>query len=195
MLPTLEYAVNIAADLNDITTLRLILEAGYSRKVDAHDVKLAIYNALTPQQRTLEPNNRRTLPTTAIDAAVALLNPIESDRTGASRWLMAQRRKEEIVAFLNKLGDTPDAVANTLRDLHVTGTPGTCASCPIAIVLNTFLGCWGVQAYCGQIIADGVVVNPPYAIRQFIGAVDAGEYQDLIDVDDIAQVFTRPSRG
>jgi len=117
--------------------------------------------------------------------------------------------KEIISSKLAELGNTADAVADSLRALGITGRVGDGANCPIANYIKTLLpeladsdGVWsvGVSAYGGYGVSygqptsghcncgictgndgTGLGIEPIAAIQSFIIQFDCyAAYQDLI---------------
>jgi hypothetical protein len=91
--------------------------------------------------------------------------------------------KERIEAMLAGLGDTADAVADSLRAKGIKGNASDGESCPVANLITAEFpeasnGAWGVEdewwveaAYVRT--PEGRVSTPP-AVKEFIAAFDDG---------------------
>lgn len=78
-----------------------------------------------------------------------------------------------------RLGDTPDAIAETLRRLNIRGHPSLTCSCPLAMILLEKFP--GRRVRVGTITAsvDGVTCDLPDACSRFVYAFDRGRYEFL----------------
>jgi hypothetical protein len=98
--------------------------------------------------------------------------------------------KERIDKLLAGLGDTPDAVADSLRAKNIAGIPSDGECCPVANLIaaecpEAAAGQWGAEADWWVEIGyvrtpDGIVDLPP-PVKEFINLFDEGE---VIYVDE-----------
>lgn len=99
--------------------------------------------------------------------------------------------KERIEKMLAGLGDSADAVADSLLAKGNTGYIGDCHFCPVATFLSSEFGNdWKVGDYS---VTDertrfpgGEVANPE-AVTEFIDRFDQGQYPDLREADDFEE--------
>jgi hypothetical protein len=95
---------------------------------------------------------------------------------------------QRIIKLLNRLGETPDRVAQTLQALGHKGTPTWPESCPVANYLREY---YGNASVANRILVwkdsedapknfDNAVQTPD-VINDFITAFDAGEYPELVN--------------
>jgi hypothetical protein len=91
---------------------------------------------------------------------------------------------EDLSALLSSLGDTPDAVAETLRREGCAGTRGHPWSCPVSVFLVKKTGYRaGARALRCDVeppAAVPVSCETPMPVRLFMGYLDRGDrYGDL----------------
>ncbi len=96
---------------------------------------------------------------------------------------------DELAVLLATLGDTPVAVAETLRAKGIKGRPCESSRCPIANWLVTETGAVTVEVdsdiYFRHAGAHGLWIDPtPDAVAEFIRRFDEGDFPDLIDDGD-----------
>lgn len=95
---------------------------------------------------------------------------------------------DQLGQILADLGDTPDAVADRLRALGITGQQVSGCACPIALYLNQ-------NGFSGASVnhLTALVKNPagdfktievamPRPVSRFINRFDDGVYLDLVEV-------------
>lgn len=82
---------------------------------------------------------------------------------------------------LRRLGDTPEAIAETLRVKGVRGSTRSVDRCPIAVWLSQeYPEVDWIQVGRGMAIVQGVAtVFLPAAVREFVDAFDLGAHPDL----------------
>jgi hypothetical protein len=80
---------------------------------------------------------------------------------------------------LAALGDTPDAVAETLRAGGWRGQRASCESCPLARYLaGSFGGEW--MSASTETLAPFGWVRHPQPVAEFVVRFDRGHYPDLV---------------
>ena len=94
-------------------------------------------------------------------------------------------------AALTTLGNTPNAVAQTLYDAGIRGEAGCSERCALANWLTHAVGLEEVRVCADQIIAevpagngrvDAILrITPGPALAGFIAGFDNGNYRDLVD--------------
>jgi hypothetical protein len=96
---------------------------------------------------------------------------------------------ETVTDLLRNLGDTADAVADTLHMAGVTGVTDNVFADPVANYLKlrgiqspeVDLECVALDAYENPDMTDGPFrVHHPRPVRDFLVAFDNGEYADLL---------------
>lgn len=90
--------------------------------------------------------------------------------------------RSELTAALKALGDTPDAVADTLRALGITGVRRSHRTCPVARYLSEVFGPdVSVGRDMSHVRVNGVIAETttPQPVTQFISLFDNGRYPDL----------------
>ena len=88
-----------------------------------------------------------------------------------------------VAELLAGLGDTPDAVADTLRARGIKGVREHCCACPIAELLKRN-GIPNPHVECARVWPDPdsmwkVSTRMPAAVQVFIDRFDEGVYLDL----------------
>ena len=93
--------------------------------------------------------------------------------------------KQDVISYLESLGSTSDAVANSLRTMGIKGNRALCYSCPIATVLARQFPLYrfrvrpstvGVMRYnCDPLFS----VSTPRPIMDFIVQFDHGVHEEL----------------
>lgn len=95
--------------------------------------------------------------------------------------LLKRRAVRLALKELAKDAEHPDAVAQRLRDVRVTGRRGDTESCPIANYLRRKTGL-KVEVEYMDTTNDWVTKLPvknPYVVSRFIRSFDSGHYPDL----------------
>lgn len=84
--------------------------------------------------------------------------------------------------LLRSLGNSSDAIAETLRSQQITGLPNKTGYCPVANLLRQKTGYqWRVT--CATASCPGVTqaaIHLPTAITDFVLSFDRGDYPDLV---------------
>jgi hypothetical protein len=107
--------------------------------------------------------------------------------------------------YLESLGDTPEAVANSLRAQGIKGKKDSTCHCPI--LNGIYKACpdyWsglkivngrkeGVHYYYGATLDDAQICDPrlPQPVMDFIGAFDTTNQFDDLAVKSVREVTTR----
>jgi hypothetical protein len=90
-----------------------------------------------------------------------------------------------VLDYLRSLGDTPDAIADTLAQLGVRGEPDDPFACPLVVALTDHSGL-GIDEV--SVTQDGIEwgyrgayewAPTPLACAAFIARFDEGHYPDL----------------
>jgi hypothetical protein len=107
---------------------------------------------------------------------------------------------EGLAALLSSLGDTPDAVAETLRREGCGGTRGHCWGCPVSLFLRKRTGLRaGARALRCDVEPPGtepVSCETPMPVRLFVRLFDLGEYPDLqLSISTVPPRTTPPPPG
>lgn len=95
---------------------------------------------------------------------------------------------ESIRTLLHSLGPTSGEVADSLRKRGITGFPGHCQTCPIAVLIlreypgevtpkNLTVRGDAIELFSGTALR---VVRMPQPVRHFLVAFDLAEYPDMI---------------
>lgn len=96
---------------------------------------------------------------------------------------------EDLTALLLSLGDTPDAVADSLRAAGCKGKKMAPCECPVAnwLLRQTQRTSLVEDRHCWLYPPDGDYASPgrlkvatPAAVAQFISGFDHGQYADLV---------------
>lgn len=109
-----------------------------------------------------------------------------------SHALHAAVIKDSAAAWLDRLGDSRDAVAATLADAGITGPVYDCTACPIAAWMeqggyrHPSAGTSHVFVDTGDPEADCVSIPTPDPVARFILGFDGRMYPNLIK-DDAAK--------
>jgi hypothetical protein len=103
---------------------------------------------------------------------------------------MSIRVRDQVAGFLASLPDSPDRIAEFLEHEGIKGVDQDANRCVLAIWLRTQLSgrgrdsAWiGVSAEA--IDCDGILLEPPQHISQFIDDFDGGIYPWLIATDEV----------
>jgi hypothetical protein len=107
---------------------------------------------------------------------------------------------EDLSALLSSLGDTPDAVAETLRREGCQGRPFNPWFCPVSVFLGKRTG---LRAAARALRCDVeppaggfVCCETPAPVRLFMGGFDRGEYPDLqLSKSTVTPPTTQPPSG
>lgn len=94
-----------------------------------------------------------------------------------------------VTAALAELGDTPDAVADSLRAKGIKGARRAECDCPVANYLRTLDGISeievsGTEVFLGPSIDQGIGIEMPVSVAGFVHHFDEGVYLDLVDGGD-----------
>lgn len=105
-------------------------------------------------------------------------------------------RKLGPTEFMESLGDSSSAVAESLRVLSVKGfTDGRGCMCPIAVAINIHAKGWGgirVSSNGYASYNDCQIMDPQstQAVKDFVKDFDSGVYPDLVgNKDDVERCY------
>ena len=96
--------------------------------------------------------------------------------------ILTNTEKERAVeAALRELGGTAREVADTLAACKVQATISDAGHCGIAEWLKYRLSAASVTVGMGTCVVDGVDVDLPAAVVEFVAAFDDGEFPEIVD--------------
>lgn len=88
-----------------------------------------------------------------------------------------------VAELLAGLGDTPDAVADTLRAKGIKGKRGDFCGCPVARCVQELLGTENANVSDVWVYFVAGRVPTPRPVSDFLSLFDRGVYLDLVEVE------------
>lgn len=86
---------------------------------------------------------------------------------------------EATFSCLERLGNTPDEIAESLSVKQIKGSKREPHSCPIAQYLRGQYPRAKISVCHDMVRLDDVVMSPPKPVRDFIHGFDMGDYPNL----------------